>query len=148
MTFGTKGPPNSPPIDFIRLTSNTKITRQASLQNRVTEKAKLHHKMCDLDVARHPTIVFGIFARRRKRATSCEVVYTEVYDDRSILRLACFETIWNESNCRRRKSEILKTLGKLNAIYSTPSATIFLYIFFFYYYAIIADNQSFLHSRV
>lgn len=44
MTFGIKGPPNSPPIDFVRLTSNTRITRQASVQNRVTEKAKLRHK--------------------------------------------------------------------------------------------------------
>lgn len=44
MTFGTKGPPSSPPIDFTRLTNSTRITRQASLQNRVTEKAKLRQE--------------------------------------------------------------------------------------------------------
>lgn len=49
-TFGIKGPPNSPPIDFVRLTNSTKITRQASLQNMVTEKAKLRHKICHVDM--------------------------------------------------------------------------------------------------
>lgn len=44
MSFGIKGPPNSPPIDFTRLTNSTRITKQASLQNRVTEKAKLRHE--------------------------------------------------------------------------------------------------------
>lgn len=47
MSFGIKGPPNSPPIDFTRLTSNTRITKQASVQNRVTEKARLRHTKVD-----------------------------------------------------------------------------------------------------
>ena len=42
--LGAIGPPNSPPMALDLLSIRTIITRQASEQNKVTEKAKLSQK--------------------------------------------------------------------------------------------------------
>lgn len=47
--FMQTGPPSSPPMNFDRLSTKTMITRTASVQKIVTEKARLKQKrnMCN-----------------------------------------------------------------------------------------------------
>lgn len=110
MSFGIKGPPSSPPIDFTRLTSSTRITKQASLQNRVTEKARLRKRVrpgvsCAIR-RQQEGCVRDFYTRTRERAICYEI-------KRRIPLWRAFKSLWLAFLSQNRESSILRS-RKLN----------------------------------